>query len=237
MNMINVFWTCALISLVFVSICTAEEEKTSDTVIGFEGSWTAGQYLMNITVNENGDVSATYYPIDPKTGEPGVIEGTLSEDGTELTGTWTESGVFTFTLSDDETYFNGTYASTDSNDREYSGLWDGVRKTDETSTEAAGWDGIWDSDMDILTLQVNGTAISGNYDPYQPGADDLSEPGVLEGIVSEDGKEFTGIWTETGKLLFTLSDDANSFNGTYGFGEETQMEGSVDDSWNGTRIL
>ncbi|PKL59416.1 MAG: hypothetical protein CVV33_07940 [Methanomicrobiales archaeon HGW-Methanomicrobiales-4] len=65
----------------------------------------------------------------------------------------------------------------------------------------------------------------------------MSEPGVIEGTLSEDRKEFTGTWMETGKLRLTLSDDGTVFNGTYGFGSEDHINDPIDDSWNATRNI
>ncbi len=76
-----------------------------------ENAWT-GEWVSeigSITFLEQNEtaVTGTYgMPVDT---EGSLIDGIVSEDGTILTGTWSQTGLFAFTLSDDGKYFNGTY--------------------------------------------------------------------------------------------------------------------------------
>lgn len=59
---------------------------------------------------QNGSVVVgSYEPLPDVGDEPGIFEGSVSDDGKTITGRWTESGNFSFTISDDHSYFNGTY--------------------------------------------------------------------------------------------------------------------------------
>ena len=158
MNKLKLLWILALISLVCVSTGIADESENvrSDLTPGWDGSWNSSLFTLNFTVKENGEVYSTYVAMDPKSGDPGVIEGTLTEEGKVLVGSWTESGTCSFTLSDDATIFNGTYASKDINGREYSSGWNGTRIVNDTSDKETGWDGSWLSEYDIVSLQQNG---------------------------------------------------------------------------------
>ena len=55
------------------------------------------------------DMNVTGAYLDPETAVSNIIEGTISEDGKVLSGTWIQEGPFELTLSDDATYFNGTF--------------------------------------------------------------------------------------------------------------------------------
>lgn len=78
--------------------------------------------------------------------------------------------------------------------------------------------------------------MTGTYEPIIETVIDLVEPGIIEGVLSDDGKVFTGTWKEEGKVRFILSDDGLSFNGTYGYGDTEIIEGSDLYNWNATRI-
>ncbi|NLV27211.1 MAG: hypothetical protein GXY48_08625 [Methanomicrobiales archaeon] len=108
------------------------------------------------------------------------------------------------------------------------------------------WNGTWESEYYILLIYQNGTAISGSYEPKDS---TLYDPGLLKGMLSEDGKTFSGIWTESGPLSVVLSDDGMSISGSYGIRIDkkltesdmypttrTRMEDSFDpeNPWNGT---
>jgi hypothetical protein len=220
-----------MITLLCVSIGTASD------VSGWNGTWHSAQYELIFVQTDDGKVSGTYLPLSPETGDPGVIEGTLDEDEKVLSGTWTEDGTCFFKLSEDGNAFNGTYESVNSQGQKYVADWNASRiMTDDVANET-GWTGTWRSNTETLYLVQNGSVVSGTYEPFNPGENDLEEPGVIEGTLSVDETEFTGTWKEFGGLKYILSEDAMFFNGTYGFGTADSMDDSKDDSWNGTRIL
>jgi hypothetical protein len=76
--------------------------------IPWNGSWKTESNTYSLM--QNGSVvSGTYIPLSLDADEPGFIEGTVTEDGKELKGTWVESGNFSFKISDNKQFFNGTY--------------------------------------------------------------------------------------------------------------------------------
>lgn len=62
-------------------------------------------YVQNGTI-----VSGTNQILPGVKDQPGVLEGSVSEDGRTITGTWIETGNFNFTISDDGSSFNGTFS-------------------------------------------------------------------------------------------------------------------------------
>lgn len=85
----------------------------------WSGSWDAGMNTFTNLSQEDNSVQGSY--ISPG-GIPMVIEGTLSEDGKVLTGTYSDSGLFVFTLSEDGNIFNGTFGyGSDSTMRNWNG--------------------------------------------------------------------------------------------------------------------
>ncbi|PKL59616.1 MAG: hypothetical protein CVV33_06900, partial [Methanomicrobiales archaeon HGW-Methanomicrobiales-4] len=84
-------------------------ENLSDLDNKWSGTWTTPKKTFELI--QNGTyVFGTNEPLLPEVkDEPGLFEGTVSEDGKTITLNWLETGNFTFTLSDDGSFFNGTY--------------------------------------------------------------------------------------------------------------------------------
>lgn len=75
------------------------------------GSWLNVRKTYNYT--QNGSVvRGTNIPFPGVPDQPGMMEGTVSEDGKIITGNWTETGYYNFTMSDDGSFFNGTFSET-----------------------------------------------------------------------------------------------------------------------------
>ncbi|MDD1724059.1 MAG: hypothetical protein LUQ07_02890 [Methanospirillum sp.] len=85
---------------------------------------------------------------------------------------------------------------------------------EETHQEAVlpdnTWTGTWTAENETLFIEQNGSEISGSYVPFDL---DNYDTGRLEGSLSEDGKIFSGIWTDSGSMDLTLSEDMMSFSG------------------------
>lgn len=73
------------------------------------------------------------------------------------------------------------------------------------------WNGTWESVNYTFSIQQNGQEIVGTYIPGDPNRYDT---GILKGNVSEDLRTFSGMWTESGSIELTLSEDGLSFKGT-----------------------
>ncbi len=72
------------------------------------------------------------------------------------------------------------------------------------------WNGTWESEDYFLYIQQNDSEIKGYYEPFNISNQD---PGTLEGILSSDGRIFSGTWSETGPLVLTLAADTMSYTG------------------------
>ncbi|HWQ67247.1 MAG TPA: hypothetical protein VN372_10290 [Methanospirillum sp.] len=82
------------------------------TVLDPENIWSGtwkGARTENVWIQEGTTITGSYHPLPGIADEPGLFEGTVSDDGKMATGTWKEFGNFSFTLSRDGTFFNGTY--------------------------------------------------------------------------------------------------------------------------------
>ena len=82
-----------------------------------------------------------------------------------------------------------------------------------------------------MKLTQNGTIVTGTYIPYSL---DEDEPGLIEGVVSDDGRKLSATWYEAGPFTFTLSDDGLFFNGTYG---TDLSDSAIIDFWNATKVI
>lgn len=221
-----------IILVVLCLICFGSAEETADSaqaLYPWNGIWETDSYFMTITQNES--VVAAIY--EPKEGIPvdmGVIEGTLSADGKTFSGTWTETGPITYTMSDDAMEYTGIIGVS----------LNGAVINPNTSTTVATrslpsfdpdqiWTGTWNADRYTVILVQNGARVTGTYTPLASVND---EPGVLEGMVSEDGRSLPATWREGGNFSFTLSADGSYFNGTYTWQPGLDAE---SDSWNGIR--
>jgi hypothetical protein len=88
-----------------------DEDRHFSKIYGedpIEGIWTSESLTLSL-FKEGSMVQGSYYSLDATTGVCGLMNGTLSQDGSEITGTYIESGNFSYTLADDGSSFNGTY--------------------------------------------------------------------------------------------------------------------------------
>ncbi|MEZ6010076.1 MAG: hypothetical protein R3F05_20265 [Planctomycetota bacterium] len=88
------------------------------------------------------------------------------------------------------------------------------------------WATAWNGGTTNMVLVVNGRSVTGTYD-YRGGS--------ITGTLSEDGRTLEGTWRQSengfrGELRFRLSDDRESFRGTFGLGAATNSN-----YWNGKR--
>jgi hypothetical protein len=218
-----------LIGIIGVGCSAAEtEENMTGVEIGWAGTWIDNTGTLVLT--EDGlNVTGVY--TEPQTAVSETIEGTISEDGKVLSGSWSLTGPFTYAISDDGTYFNGTFGYGEINTvDEVNNTWNGTLTSEAVAENP--WSGSWNSAIGaVTTLIQDGKAVNGTYEKIDP--EDFS---VIEGNVSEDGETLSGTWTEIGLFTLTMSDDGMNFNGTYGFGSKDTIKGS-DENWNGVRAV
>ncbi|TIV84211.1 MAG: SH3 domain-containing protein [Mesorhizobium sp.] len=101
-----------------------------------------------------------------------------------------------------------------------------------SAAATAGFGGSWSANADnvaySLSLKQNGNGVSGRY------RGDDGSAGQINGKVSGNMLRFSWVQKDgtRGSGKFTLSDDGQSFAGSYNFGNNPD---AVEGSWNGTR--
>lgn len=102
--------------------------------------------------------------------------------------------------------------------------------TQEQLQYVGGFAGRWSSNWGVMTLQVSGVTVTGEY---------THDKGRIEATLGADGKTMAGTWSEApdyrppgnaGKVTLELSSDGNSLQGRWGYGD------SLSGNWTGTRI-
>ncbi len=90
---------------------------------------------------------------------------------------------------------------------------EGTGPTPTVTPVTPGFAGTWETESGLMTLAVSGTTVTGSYE---------DEQGRIAGILSADGRELTGTWSDApsyappydqGTLELTLSADGSSFQG------------------------
>ncbi len=74
----------------------------------WSGTWKTQRKTYHLV--QNGTIlTGTHEPLPDIEDEPGIFQGTVSDDGISASLKWLESGSISFTLSDNGSYYNGTY--------------------------------------------------------------------------------------------------------------------------------
>ncbi len=207
-----------VISLLFLcSFATAESNVSSDNQTAWTGVWQSLKYYETLTQNGK-DVSGPYVPFDSSANDIGVINGTISDNASEISGTWSESGDITLIPSDDYSTLDAIWAYDDQVEQ--------FKKSDGKN----GLDGTWNTTNLTLTLQLNGSSVSGVYRSLSATS---NVGGYLNGTVSQDSRNVSGTFVESGNFMFALSEDGSYFNGTYSYGSDPVK---VEDTWNAIRL-
>jgi hypothetical protein len=207
-----------VISMILLTcIVSAESNATiSKTQPSWSGEWQSLLYTQTLVQNET-HVTGTYVPIESTLKDNGIINGTLTNNGSILEGTWTEKGDITFNVLNDTT-LDVLWAYSDEAQQ--------FMKTDGEKDIV----GTWNSSSLGLNLQKNGSQVSGTYESID---NQTGVSGIINATISPDGKEIAGSFSESGKILFILSEDGSYVNGTYTYGDKPQKE---VDTWNATRL-
>lgn len=92
------------------------------------------------------------------------------------------------------------------------------------------WAGAWQIENGTVRLWVDGLSVAGAYN-------NEGNRGFLTGRLSEDGRTLEGHWVRgnlenKGRFSFSLSDDDQSWSGTWGLDDSASDGGT----WTGTRI-
>ena len=210
-----------LLPLLCISSGYAKEISASglDACQAWTGQWSGDWFGKNLVIHLNqsgnevhGDYS--YTRADPSV--QGMVQGTLSEDGRQLSGSWEETGNLTLILSDDMLSLSGIWGYDPDTYEWFEGVY-----TDR-------WDGIWNSESHSLSLIQNGTGISGTFVSLIPGHNDS---GFIQGTLREDEKIVHGTFSTSGTIVYTLSDDGKGFVANYSYGKAAMEK---DDFWMAT---
>lgn len=195
-------------------------------VVGLAGQGVSAVYETDfgeLTIQQNGANITGNYVIGA-----GRIEGTLA--GRTLIGWWYQTngkGRLVFVFSEDFSSFSGKW-SYDS--AEPASVWNGKR----TGGDLLGAPnlarpappppvaGIYDTDFKEMTLQLNGSKVTGTY---------THANGKIEGTL--EGRTLTGWWYQDngkGRLVFYFSEGFDSFTGKWGYNDAQPT-----DQWNGKK--
>jgi len=218
MSKVWIFGIIVLSILLSVNCALAESNdfSSSDNETPWTGVWQSMRYYETLTQVGN-EVSGPYVPFDSSVNDIGVINGTISDNASVVTGTWSESGDITLTPSDDNSTMDVVWA--------YDTLEHFIKSDGDTSL-----DGTWNSENLTLSLDSEGTEVSGIYSSL---LENSNVGGYFNGTISLDGTEITGTFVEEGDFTFIISDDGSYFNGTYTYGSDMAKE---DDTWNAIRV-
>lgn len=213
-------WVLGLVvinMIFFTCIASAESNGTSsDVQPSWSGKWQSLLYIETLIQNET-SVTGTYIPIESTLNDNGIINGTITNNGSILEGTWTEKGDIKINILNDTT-LDGLWTYSDEPQL--------FSKIDDINDIA----GTWSSNSLALNLQKNGYEVTGAYESID---NETGVSGIINTTISSDGKQLTGSFNESGKLLFILSDDGSYINGTYTYGDKSQKD---VDTWNATRV-
>ena len=219
MSNLKILLIASLFILVLAGAAAAEEAVPEQSVpdTPWSGIWQTNLFTMKLS--QNGDaVSGTYTTLNPNVSVTGSLNGTVSEEGTVLSGSWLDLGVFHFTMSDDHSSFSGTGGYVEEPDTYFG---------DNTDN----WTGTWNSVEYSVVFVQDGDTVTGSIIYTGP---ESGETAALMGTLSEDGKELSGSFTESGRFTYNLGEGGTFFNGTSTFGSDTTVR--PFDFWNGTRI-
>ncbi len=155
----------------------------------------------------------------------GRIEGTLN--GHTLTGWWYQSnakGRFTYVFNGDFSAFTGNWSY---DNAEPANAWNGKRISGYVGSELQiqpqiSVAGVYDTDFNELTLQQNGSSVTGNYKHAN---------GRIEGTLS--GNTMTGWWYQSnakGRFTFVFNSNLSGFTGKWSYNEADPVN-----AWNGKK--
>ncbi len=179
------------------------------------GSWLTEKNATVDLTQTGTNVTGIYIPEEGVRLISSTLEGTVSDDGKEVVGTWKDIGPITMNLSDD-------MGSAEI-------LWGCCNELETYTRDGSdGVTGEWKSADYLLTLTGEGTSLTGKIVTTDP---NLTEFAEVTGTVSDDGKSFEGTWIETGKFRFTMEEGNDAYTGMLGYGDLELAE-----SWDGTRI-
>lgn len=167
------------------------------------GTWTDGNYSLSIEQNGT-EITGIGHSFDMGLYDPFLLSGTISEDGTKITGIMKDSGTLEMDLSDDQMSFtaNGTADSVDTISEPYAYSTEATRNGTIIAPDSV-WSGNWLTKNTSLYFNQNGNYVTGEYFPFES----PEVRGVIEGSVSEDGKTLSTVWSSVEEVTFVLSDD------------------------------
>jgi hypothetical protein len=105
-----------------------------------------------------------------------------------------------------------------------------VPPSPEDLSYVGGFEGVWDTNWEVLTFTRNGTSLHGEY-TYQNGR--------IEATLGADGRTMEGTWAEApsysppddgGRVVFSLSADGQAIDGQWWYGND-----GSGGTWVGTR--
>jgi hypothetical protein len=185
---------------------------------GFAGAWRmSGFGEATLVVDGAGRASGGY------TNGGGRIEGSVAGD--TLDGTWAQpgrNGGLQARLAPDGRTFSCEWTEHGRYAGNCASTCSGAAVRPAAAAPLASFAGQWDSNYGGMTINVQGTQLSGTY---------ANPPGRIEGTVQ--GLVFGGQWIQAdrrGRLRLELAPGGRSFTGTW-----TELDGRGGGAWTGNR--
>jgi len=198
----------------------SENGTSSFGQANWTGIWDSELFQYQFIQNGN-NIIGIFRSNLPGSADAGWINGIVSEDEKTFTGFWSQVGPVLLTKENDTNFLSGSWGY-------YTNATNGGTFT-FTGEDTDGWSGTWISDSHIFHLTRNDSRVSGTFEVIGK----IPNPnGPVKGTLNDDETRFLGTWNETGAILFTLSEDLNSFNGSYGYNPEHLDAGN----WYGFRV-
>jgi hypothetical protein len=180
-------------------------------------------------------------------GEQSWLWGKVSPDGRTFRGNWSLSdqrhapwGPAILHLSDNGLSFTGEWGT--GSDAPLDSPWSGTQTSTApppntpTPVPNLSWNGTWQTNFGMMTLQTNGANVTGAYQDLDHGILD----GRVAGTLSADHLTLTGVWSQA--PTYAPPNDAGKFvikmtlNGEFWGGPRQRNDGTTIIIWGGSRM-
>jgi len=200
---------------------TLDRPYTITRIRTYHWNYGSGQTPGTIAIQ---DASGNQYGPWAATGELGM-GGVQDAYWVVEPGAVLPSGVYTLVDSDPDTWSQNS----ETGGRGVAHIWGIPSQSEEGTVQSCDWSGTWNTDWGTMQLQQSGDKVTGNY---------THDQGRIDGTAF--GSQLVGTWSEApsysppddgGDLEIVMSEDCQSFSGSWRYGSEGGWSGG----WIGSR--
>lgn len=200
---------------------TLDRPYTITRIRTYHWNYGSGQTPGTIAIQ---DASGNQYGPWAATGELGM-GGVQDAYWVVEPGAVLPSGVYTLVDSDPDTWSQNS----ETGGRGVAHIWGIPSQSEEGTVQSCDWSGTWNTDWGTMQLQQSGDKVTGNY---------THDQGRIDGTAF--GSQLVGTWSEApsysppddgGDLEIVMSEDCQSFSGSWRYGSEGGWSGG----WTGSR--